>query len=1300
MAGPLNRRFILTVVALLLIFAAAIIYFATFRGKSIEELVADGDRNVAEGNHKQARKEFETALALGTRKQLPPDVDLLIKFVDAASLEQFDEVLEANRIVRVMVRALKLAMAQGGKDNDYFERLMDLQMYRALELHEFTVWRDIYVSANQVLQNRPEMALAQKRRGTAHVRMLNAGLQPTGTQRHQARQDLEKYLTRNRDDVDAEYHLAWWHMLEADRLASQEGAAEDQVAKARAKSLRKTDDMRLRSPDRAHGELRHATMLLSADQSQKARSIIVEQEQKLHAEPGSAKAMYMLTDLIARIEPSETPEQRDAVLARMIAICLAAHKAHPDEPLFNVIRARSLARSGEMDESLKLLEDVRIRPLKAVALEAARLGYAQNQAMIDQANLLLDKAERETDPSRNYDTIAQLGDLFKAIEKQIRGSAHYFEIAGRFAALRGRWSEAVQHFRSANEQITGGNLKLQLRYADALDKTGQGDEAIPILERILTTGRLADGRHVRYQLVQILINSRHFQDAERHLDILKTDDPEDERLVAMQSVLANNWMSLANTQRESGDLDAAIESLRSAMALAPQDATAQRQLATLHGERGEHDAALEQLRLALALQPEDAPLRNYYARYEQQHGSKQSARQLREQWAKTYPDDVDNRRSLVVLLGTLDEQDEADRVLDELFRDHGKGPQNTLLSALVQATRGDVAAGRRIMEQYVKNRGADATSRDWINLARYLYDYDQFDTALTTYKQAVAVDTSATMVATREMAQRLVDAGRIKDAVPLYRQLYERFANDRQVAQGFVDALIKMGNIKEAQPVVQRLIKTRGPTAATYVFESDIALIAGNLEEAVARLEQASMLAPRDARYHFQIGRLLAGVRGQKTRAIKSFKRAVQLNSRFQDARMALATELIKSGDTVPAIQELQVVVQQDQMHAEARALLANLYERNGQFEESHQLLEESVRMFPNEVRWPQTMANLARRQGNPSESGRHLKKVFELDPSPRTLSSAAIELNKAGQHDDALALMDEHIELIEADPLIHAVRAWALARLNRSSEAHGAYAQALASCRTYPQIDRVAEHLTLGVGVAEAKTLLEKARVSDENDVIVSLAVAALDVKSGDAEAALVRLKQIQAQLPEYSPNRLPAERSIAAALRLSNQLTAATEMYQKILKKAPRDVTSLCGMAWILGKDSRRIDQALRYAQDAAKTAPDSAEALVVLGWTQFRRGEIETAVKALRGSLRIDQSAATCLYLAHVLIKQGDAASRQEAVKLLREAKQLAAQVNDAALEEQAATILADLLSEPVEQTVASDQRATETGIEQRE
>ncbi|MCG3162158.1 MAG: hypothetical protein JMDDDDMK_03398 [Acidobacteria bacterium] len=79
-------------------------------------------------------------------------------------------------------------------------------------------------------------------------------------------------------------------------------------------------------------------------------------------------------------------------------------------------------------------------------------------------------------------------------------------------------------------------------------------------------------------------------------------------------------------------------------------------------------------------------------------------------------------------------------------------------------------------------------------------------------------------------------------------------------------------------------------------------------EEAIAELQRATMLAPRDYRFWLELGRAYENT-GAADRAEKALRRAVQLAPRYFETRWAFANFLLRAGKTEAALNDLREAV-------------------------------------------------------------------------------------------------------------------------------------------------------------------------------------------------------------------------------------------------------------------------------------------------------------------------------------------------------------------------------------------------------
>ena len=102
-------------------------------------------------------------------------------------------------------------------------------------------------------------------------------------------------------------------------------------------------------------------------------------------------------------------------------------------------------------------------------------------------------------------------------------------------------------------------------------------------------------------------------------------------------------------------------------------------------------------------------------------------------------------------------------------------------------------------------------------------------------------------------------------------------------------------------------------------------------------------------------------------------------------------------------------------------------------------------------------------------------------------------------------------------------------------------------------------------------------------------------------------------------------------------------------------------------------RADDAVRMAQRAATMAPNNPMVLDTLGWSLYRIGEIDRALQVLRRSVKLARTPPNTLHLAEVFLDRGDTS---DAVRMFKEAQELAAELGDLDVQSRAERRLAEL------------------------
>jgi tetratricopeptide (TPR) repeat protein len=157
----------------------------------------------------------------------------------------------------------------------------------------------------------------------------------------------------------------------------------------------------------------------------------------------------------------------------------------------------------------------------------------------------------------------------------------------------GRTDEGIAQYRRASEMCSG-SVALQCKLATAMWKGGRLEEAVALYKHVLT---LAPGyMEVHAKLGRTLSDLGRFEEAVPHyLEVLRTT-------TGLGDVV-ETLRSLAEALAHTGRADQAIDNLRQALQIAPNDPLTHHALAVVLAQRGDFDEAAAHWSEALRLNP-------------------------------------------------------------------------------------------------------------------------------------------------------------------------------------------------------------------------------------------------------------------------------------------------------------------------------------------------------------------------------------------------------------------------------------------------------------------------------------------------------------------------------------------------------------------------------------------------------------------------------------------------------------------------------------------------------------------------
>jgi len=878
----------------------------------------------------------------------------------------------------------------------------------------------------------------------------------------------------------------------------------------------------------------------------------------------------------------------------------------------------------------------------------------QKQQLIDGSRAaggdakLLASFEQQLDPEL-------AGDPVQAIEAIVQNEPDPFQRAlssARLYARADKPKEAREALARAEALKPDDPQVIELKFNYAL-ADGDLDQAQRIADRAAELN--LDSASGGFFLAQV---QSHKHDYTGAIDTLRA---------ALEKVPINSdsWRLLGDMYVATGNDGEAISAYEKSLKQRPDNLGSIRGLASIRNRQGRYDEALKMLKFAYKQFPSNTKLRDLYLNYEGRYGDKQTALRLRRKVAEDQPHNTDNLRALAMMLAETGQSQAGLEMIRGVIETEGRTRLNLMVLANVHRLAGDADQGARVLKDYVRSLGPQAEAGDRIMLARYLLQTGDNKGAVASYQDAIKIE-SDRREATRELANIYFSRGGYKQALAMYRDLHSQFPEEKLIGLKLVDSLIRVKQFDEAERVLGTF---DGGTAE----DAQMALIVasrGEQAKAIRLITQAIDADPGKALYYYERAALMSKNPDRTDEVIQDLNTALSLNPDHLMSRRMLVAMYLRQGQKREAMRELTTMVSRHPDYAQGRMSLIQMYVAQGDMTRAKTLAREGLALTPDKPTWHSVLAGLAVKEGDVQGAIDSYTTVMQMSPSPTNmLNLATIQIDN-GRSSDALALMREHAEIVNQQPLLQAVMARALYKTGKQDQARQVFTRAAERSTSFDQLLGVAVQVRKDYSLAETVSWME-GLAKPPSRVWVELALGRLEVSEGKSQAVIRRMKELEPTLsPEDTDELHMLEQIMGPALHDVGQVQEALTYYRRVLAYAPDNTSVLNNTAYLLAEDLGKTDEALPMAERAAGLDPGNAQVLDTLGWVQFKLGQTDKAQKTLESSINAGDLPANHLHLAEVLLKQGYEA---EARGHLKRAIDLAEQNNESEVLQKAQELL---------------------------
>jgi tetratricopeptide (TPR) repeat protein len=733
---------------------------------------------------------------------------------------------------------------------------------------------------------------------------------------------------------------------------------------------------------------------------------------------------------------------------------------------------------------------------------------------------------------------------------------------------------------------------------------------------------LPDSLPIALGLVDALIGSRNFSQAEKYIEQVLAKHPDSVHALIMKAQLAMSRAEAATARQDQEKfLNAAISALEKAKSLQPRNVDILKELVGAYTAKRDIDKLIETYREITVADPKDT-----YALYVL--ANLLAKRGQREEAAKLFEKVIEQRRGFVnayVYLGLLQEEmGQTTQAIETYKRALLIEPRNVQLQRLFDALLTRAANGKnrlKVLEEYERFAKEYPYSTEIQRLyADQLVREKQTTAALAQYKRVLELDPEnidALLAAASLLAQQgnYDEAGdyysRAMEVAPDRAEIYEAiattFANVKDRARAIqvlkkalrfnptvpmlyvnVASLLEQeGKIDEAKQILLEGISKVGEKPEFYVALGEIAEHAKRYDEAIDAYAKACSLAPTNRMLIARFFKLLA----ENKRWSELENRAQELADKYGDKGelFALVGEtFLFEGELEYAARWFEKSIAEAPERFAPYARLVQIYNVREEHERAFEVIERAQKRFPDNPDVERMLADTFVDSKQYDKAIPIYRKLIDKDPTKLDSYRLLVDaLNKAGRYEEALSVVDQATRAIGKNEETQLMRAIALFNQKRYEAAE-----------------------------AVIKELL-KGRGKSRDVVYYLLGSIYLEQKRYDAaEAALKKAIEIN-PLNDSALNALGYMYA-----ELGKKLAEAEKLINQALAVNPNAPHILDSLGWVYFRQGK-LDEALKYIEKAWKLMGDDPEILKHLGDIYFKRGDRQKAVEFWKRSLLLDSN-----------------------------------------------------------------------------
>lgn len=459
-------------------------------------------------------------------------------------------------------------------------------------------------------------------------------------------------------------------------------------------------------------------------------------------------------------------------------------------------------------------------------------------------------------------------------------------------------------------------------------------------------------------------------------------------LVGRDKLNLGGWRLLGLSLLDQGKLPEAVNALRTAVGIKPDDTIAVIAYLKALIRQGLLAEALEVARKSETRLSGNAEFAEYALLLEQQApgGNPEKAVQARKVIAQRNPADRGNRAQLASALVNANRLDEADKEIKTLRSEDPNDPIGVQIEASWLAKKGDTAGAVSLLKQFIESQPKDKRSETlYINSSRLILQLGNPDEAMKVLDDGRAYQDSKMAMVDREIGDMNFQIQRYDKAADAYVRVLGVGSEDvgNAVRKRIVECYLATKNYAAMEKTIAEMGESAKSDPTVILLQAEAAAGQNDPQKALSLYNAAVAADPKNPVVYLKRGDFRAAdERGWKD-AESDYEQMVRVAPQNVVGRVRLVRMARMRGDDARAVTLLRETVDIEPDNETLRLALPKLFEEIGRMNDAAEAYEAGATRFPGNTAWNGRAAQAWARVNRWDKARDHLLQIWKVRKAP-----------------------------------------------------------------------------------------------------------------------------------------------------------------------------------------------------------------------------------------------------------------------------------------------------------------------------